>query len=92
MKTILRRDKMKIYGDLLSALCSDARADKIVLTQIQAKTNVPFDRLKTYLAELVNLGLIQGETSLELTEKGKQYLREYENVLEFMKRMGLTYR
>jgi len=29
---------------------------------------------------------------LKLTEKGKQYLREYETVLDFMKRMGLTYR
>ena len=92
MKTIPRRDKLKIYGDLLSALYSESSAEKIVLTQVQIKINVPFDRLKTYITELTNLGLIQDETSLELTKKGKQYLREYERVLDFMKRMGLAYR
>jgi len=92
MKTIPRRDKLKIYGDLLSALYSESSEGKIVLTQVQVKINVPFDRLKTYITELTNLGLIQDETSLELTKKGKQYLREYEKVLDFMKRMGLAYR
>jgi predicted transcriptional regulator len=92
MKTILRRDKLKIYGDLLSALYSDSSAEKVVLTQVQVKIKVPFDRLKTYITELVDLGLIKDEISLELTKKGTQYLREYERVLDFMKRMGLAYR
>jgi predicted transcriptional regulator len=82
---------MKIYGDLLSILSSEAKGKKIVLTRVQLKINVPFDRLKTYIAELKELGLIQDETSLLLTEKGKQYLAEYEAVLNFMNRMGLTY-
>jgi len=51
-----------------------------------------FDRLKMYIAELKEIDLIQDEVSLKLTEKGKMYLREYEAVLDFMKRMGLTYR
>jgi len=91
MKKLPRRDKLKIYGDLLSILNSEARREKIVLTRIQLRINVPFDRLKIYVAELKELGLIQDEPSLKLTEKGKQYLREYETVLDFMKRMGLTY-
>ncbi len=92
MKKIQRRDKLKIYGDLLSTLHSEADAEKIVLTQVQVKIKVPFDRLKIYITELVDLGLIQDETSLKLTEKGTQYLREYERVLDFMKRMGISYR
>ena len=92
MKKIYRRDKMKIYGDLLSALHAESDAEKIVLTQIQVRIKVPYDRLKTYITELANLGLIKDETSLKLTKKGKQYLREYEKVLDFMNRMGLTYR
>jgi len=47
--------------------------------------------LKNYISEIKELEFIQDETSLVLTEKGKQYLREYEKVLEFMKRMGITY-
>ena len=92
MKKISRRDKLKIYGDLLSSLKDEANKENIALTHVQIRINVPFDRLKNYISEIKELGLIQDETSLVLTEKGKQYLREYENVLEFMKRMGLTYR
>lgn len=89
---IQRRDKMKLYGDILFALRSESSTEKIVLTRVQARTRVPFDRLKMYITELVNLEMIQDETSMKLTEKGTQYLKEYEQVLDFMKRMGLTYR
>jgi predicted transcriptional regulator len=92
MRKISRRDKMKIYGDLLAVLADEVNTEKIVLTRVQVRINVPFDRLKNYISELNALGLIQDETSLKLTEKGKQYLREYEKVLDFMNRMGLTYR
>jgi predicted transcriptional regulator len=86
-----RRDRFRIYGDLLSALFYQSNSvENIVLTQIQVKANVPFDRLKTYITEIKNLDLIQDETSLKLTEKGIQYLRMYEKFLDFMKRMGLT--
>jgi predicted transcriptional regulator len=51
---------------------------------------VPFDRLKNYISELSELDLIE-EISLKVTEKGKQYLIEYAEVLDFMKRMGLAY-
>jgi predicted transcriptional regulator len=92
MRKLPRRDKLKIYGDLLFILYSESKKEKVVLTRVQLKTNVPFDRLKTYITELKELGLILDETSLKLTDKGKQYLREYETVLDFMKRMGLAYR
>jgi predicted transcriptional regulator len=91
MKKIARRDKMKIYKDLLSILESENKKEEIVLTRLQLKLNVPFDRLKQYLAQLRELGLIKDENSPELTKKGKQYIREYEKVIDFMKRMGITY-
>jgi len=91
MKKLARRDKTKIYHDILSTIQDEAKRGTIVLTRIQQKTNVPFDRLKTYLTEIRELGLIQDEPSPKLTEKGKQFLGEYEKVLDFMKRMGLTY-
>jgi predicted transcriptional regulator len=91
MKKISRRDKLKIYGDLLSVLSDEDKNEKIVLTRVQIRINVPFDRLKNYIFQLIELGLIQDETSLILTEKGKQYLIEYERILDFMKRMGISY-
>ncbi len=89
---IFRRDKLKIYGDLLLVLNDESKNDRIVLTKVQVRINVPFDRLKSYISELVTLGLLQDESSLKLTEKGQQYLREYNKVLDFMNRMGLEYR
>ena len=83
---------MKIYSDVLSAIQSETSNGEIALTRVQQITNVPFDRLKTYISELVALGLIQSECSPQLTEKGERYLAEYEKVLDFMKRMGLAYR
>ena len=92
MKKIPRRDKMKIYGDLLLILDSESATEKIVITKVQSRINVPFIRLKKYIADLIELDLIEEETSLKLTEKGKQYLEEYQNVLDFMKRMGMGYK
>jgi predicted transcriptional regulator len=91
MKKIARRDKMKIYSDLLSILQSESDKEEIVLSRLQLKLNVPFDRFKQYLMQLRELGLIEGETLPKLTKKGKQYIREYNKVLDFMKRMGITY-
>jgi predicted transcriptional regulator len=90
MKKIARRDKLKIYGDLLSIL-NDSHSEKVVFTHVQVRLNVPFDRLKNYLSELHNLGLIEDEIACTLSDKGKQYLREYEAILDFMQRFGIGY-
>ena len=74
-----------------SIFYDEGKDGKIVLTRIQLKMNVPFDRLKSYISDLEELSLIEEKESLVLTEKGKQYLREYEMILDFMKRMGLAY-
>lgn len=92
MKNLQRRDKMKIYGDLLLILLAESGNEKIVITRIQRKINVPHTRLKQYIMDLVELGLIEDETSLRVTEKGKRYLDEYETVLTFMKHMGMSYK
>lgn len=86
-----RRDRLKIYGDLLLTLYYESKKENVVLTHVQRKISVPFDRLKAYIAELRELGLIMEEPSLRLTDKGKKYIKEYEAVLDFMKRMGLTF-
>ena len=93
MKTIARRDKMKLYGDLLFILQAEqSESEKIVLIRVQARLNVSFDRLKSYLADIESLGLIENQVSYKLTPKGKQYLKEYQQVIDFMERMGISYR
>jgi predicted transcriptional regulator len=93
MKRVARRDKIKIYGDLLTILNAESKStERIVLTRVQAKLNVPFDRLKCYISDLDDLDLIEDPVSCKLTQKGKQYLSEYTAILDFMERMGITYR
>jgi predicted transcriptional regulator len=87
----LKRDRLKIYGDLLSILDDEAEKDKIVLSWVQVRLNVPFDRLKKYLAELVDLEMVDDEKSLKVTDKGRVFVREYKKVLEFLEDMGLGY-
>ena len=87
----LRRDRLKIYGDLLAILYDESKKGKFTLTRVQVRLKVPFDRMKKYIAELSALELIENEESLKLTEKGKKYLREYEKVLDFMEDMGIGY-
>ena len=92
MKKKARRDKMEIYGDLLTNLKAEKNsADKIVLTRLQTKMNVPFDRLKKYLSDLEELNLIEDQVSFNLTQKGKGYLDEYKTILDFMERMGIAH-
>jgi predicted transcriptional regulator len=91
MKKKTRRNKMKIYGYLLFTLQTEKRSlDKVVLTHIQTKVNVPFDRLKSYISDLEDLGFIEDQLSFNLTQKGKQYLDEYKKILDFMERMGIA--
>jgi predicted transcriptional regulator len=82
---------MVIYGDLLTVLHNSAGPEKIILSQVQTKINVPYDRLKVYIRDLVVLGLVEDELSCKVTEKGIRYIEEYERVIDFVKRMGLSY-
>jgi len=91
MKKKARRNKMKIYSDLLFILKAEtSNSNKIVLTHVQTKLKVPFDRLKSYLSDLEDLNLIEDQISYNLTEKGKRYLDEYEKILDFMEHMGIS--
>jgi predicted transcriptional regulator len=81
------RSKIQIYGDLLRILEGEANSNKILLTRIQRKIDVPFDRLKKYVAELQMLALIESETTLKLTKKGKQYIQEYGIIVESIQNM-----
>jgi predicted transcriptional regulator len=88
----LRRDRLKIYMDLLRTIRVESKKERIVLTRVQQVSNVPFDRLKAYLGELAERGLIDDCDAPRLTDKGRLALAEYERVIDFMKRMGLSYR
>jgi hypothetical protein len=55
----------------LCVLYIESKEEKVVLTHFQLKSNVPFDRLKAYIAELKELYLIAEEPSVKLIDKTK---------------------
>ena len=83
-----RRDKLKLYGDLLAVL-SEPDTEKIVLTRVSVRMNVSYDRLKNYISELYVLGFIEDEHSLKPTKKGQHFLKEYRRIKQFLKDMGI---
>lgn len=82
------RNKIQIYGDLLTILNEEANIKKIYLTRIQRKIDVPFDRLKKYITELQALALLENEKTLKVTKKGKQYIQEYGNIIQTIENMS----
>jgi len=63
--------------------------EKLVLTKLQNRLNVPYDRFKLYLSDLKRLELVEDEVSLKLTGKGQEFLCEYMHIRDFLKRIGL---
>jgi predicted transcriptional regulator len=82
------RSKIQLYGDILQVLDAEANNGKILLTRIQRKIDVPFDRLKRYVTELHMLALIEDAKTLKVTKKGKQYIQEYGSIVESIQGMN----
>jgi predicted transcriptional regulator len=86
-----KRSRYEIYFDILSALYSEsARGEKVSLTRIAHKSNLPYDRFQKLLKQLVEVDMISRDGSdVALTEKGKEYMVEFNRINCFLIRMGL---
>ena len=75
-----RRGRLEIIADILSVAMEEAKKTEIVY-----KANLNFKRLGKYLPYLMENGLIEnGNMSNEYktTEKGKEFLRDYQKMEE----------
>jgi predicted transcriptional regulator len=78
-----------IYAEILGNIRSALRnGEKLTITRIQLKVNVPFVRFKEYWDDLKARGLINAETEISLTKEGERYLEEYHTVREFLEKFG----
>ncbi len=87
-----KRDKIEIVFDILSAV--EKKGGKIKPTHLLYKANLSHQRMKKYIAELLEKGLIQevaeGQNKLYmLTEKGTQFIAEYQRIKQFTESFGL---
>jgi predicted transcriptional regulator len=71
------RNRVEIVGDILSIVKDGAKK-----TQIMYRGNLSYKLLKEYLREVIGAGLVRvGESRniYQLTEKGKMFLRDFED-------------
>jgi predicted transcriptional regulator len=85
-----KRNKYQIYFDVLDLLYYEMTAHgKASPTRVAHKANLPYDRFRKALENLVQLGMVSniGER-LAVTEKGLEYMREFKRMNDFLRRMG----
>jgi predicted transcriptional regulator len=87
-----RRNKLELYNDILKAIGNEITEDDSVAipTRVQVRCNLAYDKLTRYLDELENRKMIlQGP--LLITEKGKDFLQDYDRISNFVLEMGIKY-
>jgi predicted transcriptional regulator len=86
-----KRSRFQIYFDILQVICCDSEEEQLNPTRIAHKSNLPYDRFRNYLNHLMELGMVYRKTSgdLTVTEKGMEFVKEYEKMAVFLKNMGL---
>jgi predicted transcriptional regulator len=86
-----KRGKIQIYSDILEAFYKNVNGNELSLTRISHTTNLPYDRFKKYLDELVQLGMVSRQNeNLAVTEKGLEYVEWNRKTATFLRRMGLV--
>ena len=86
----LRRNKLEIYYSIMISIQSEAAYGDVKPTRIQFLSNMSYDKINKYFDELESRKLITKQP-LELTDKGKEFLVDYEKINDFMVKIGLKY-
>ena len=88
------RSKMRILADMMRAIQSEGE-DGAGPTKILYAANLSHDRLTQYLDELVEKELVketgegEGNRVYYLTEKGREFLREFVKMEKFSEAFGI---
>ncbi|MDH3611292.1 MAG: hypothetical protein OEM79_05975 [Nitrosopumilus sp.] len=86
----VRRSKLDLYYDIISAINEESLSGEVRPTRVQHHCNMSYDKLSRYLKELENKKLIQIPPFL-VTEKGKKFLEDYYKIKNFVEEMKLEY-
>ncbi len=85
-----KRNKLEIYNDILSAIKLELLDGEAKPTRVQSKSNLAYDKLVRYLGELEGRAMIT-QQPLTLTEKGRDFLQDYDRIRGFLEEMGVKY-
>jgi predicted transcriptional regulator len=81
---------MEIYNDILSAIKAELTNGEAKPTRVQSLSNLAYDKLVRYLKELETKEMI-AQDPLRLTEKGHDFLQDYDRIRDFIAAMGVKY-
>ncbi len=81
---------MEIYNDILSAINLELTNGKAKPTRVQSLSNLAYDKLVRYLNELEGKKMIM-QDPLQITEKGQDFLQDYNRIKGFVLDMGIKY-
>ena len=84
---------MELYNDILKAIINEiTNYDDSVAkpTRVQLRSNLAYDKFVRYLDELENKKMIL-KAPLLITEKGRDFLQDYDKISNFVLEMGIKY-
>jgi predicted transcriptional regulator len=81
---------MEIYNDILSAIKVELTNGEAKPTRVQTLSNLAYDKLARYLNELESKKMIM-QNPLDITEKGHDFLQDYDRIRDFVAAMGVKY-
>jgi predicted transcriptional regulator len=85
------RDRITIYYDILRSIVKQEETEgRVRITWVQNQVNLASDRLREHLREMQQLELLGHGERLASTKKGREFIAEYENVHDVLKRFALT--
>jgi predicted transcriptional regulator len=85
-----KRNKLEIYNDILSAIELELQSGQAKPTRVQSRSNLAYDKLARYINELKNKKMIT-QDPLRITEKGHDFLQDYDRIRTFVFEMGVKY-
>ena len=89
LKKLRRRERSKIFYDILCSIIEQETEDRAKITRVQNDVNLPSDRLRLHLREMSSLGLVEYGESLASTDKGKAFVAEFRKVVDILREFGL---
>jgi len=86
------RSKARIYADIMSSIMK--HGGKCGPTRILYGANLSHGRLMRHLTQLINLGLVaeekeEGKTLYKLTDRGREFLKEFLRMQKFAEAFGI---
>ncbi|MGA2790257.1 MAG: winged helix-turn-helix domain-containing protein [Candidatus Bathyarchaeia archaeon] len=84
------RNREMIFYDILRSIVRQEQKGFVRITRVQNETNLPSDRLRGHLRQMVRLRLITYSSAIRSTTKGREFLSQYKRVLVVLKRFGLA--